>query len=150
MRKLFILAFIVIFVVIFCFILLNKKEKQVEVCFKNNCFNVKIASTPSERERGLMFVESMERNEGMLFVFEKEDNYYFWMKNTIIPLDIIWINSAKKVVFIQEKAQPCLSEEFCPSINPEASASYVLELNAGMVKEVGIKIGDAIIFKVKN
>jgi uncharacterized membrane protein (UPF0127 family) len=146
MRKFFAVALfvVIIFVAFFCFAVFNKKEKLTEVCFKNNCFHVKVASTPSERERGLMFVESMKRDKGMLFVFEKQGNYFFWMKNTLIPLDIIWIDGDKKVVFIKENAQPCSGEEFCPSINPGVNALYVLELNAGMAQEIGLKLGDTI------
>ena len=55
-----------------------------------------------------MFRESLNENSGMLFIFPKEDFHNFWMKNTLIPLDIIWINSAKEIVFIENNAQPCL------------------------------------------
>jgi len=133
------------------FLFFNKNVKQGSVCVNNFCFQVKIAKTPQELVNGLMFRKSLEQNKGMLFIFEKEDNYPFWMKNTLIPLDIIWINSNSKVVFISE-SQPCPPAQtgqssICPSINPFADAKYVLEINAGLSKKIGLKLGDTVIIK---
>ena len=64
-------------------------------------------------KNGLMFRENMDSDRGMLFIFEKEGEYPFWMKNTLIPLDIIWINKDKEVVFISENAQPCEEGKPC-------------------------------------
>ena len=76
----------------------------------------------------------------MLFVFDKADMYPFWMKNTLIPIDIIWIDSQKKVVYIFENAQPCIQED-CIGINPEVKAQYILEVPAGQASNSGIEIG---------
>lgn len=119
------------------------KDKN-RVCFENNCFNVEIAETDSERSRGLMFREKLDLDKGMLFIFEEEGEYSFWMKNTLIPLDIVWINEVKEVVFIGENARPCTEEYVCPSINPGKNAKYVLEINAGIAEKIGLKIGDKI------
>ena len=62
------------------------------------------------------------------------------MKNTLIPLDIIWINTNKEIVFIKENVQPC-GESLCQSINPAKSAKYVLEINGGISKEIGLSVG---------
>ena len=77
----------------------------------------------------------------MLFVFEKEGIYPFWMKNTLIPLDIIWLDRDGKVVFIKEDAQPC-TNHICPKINPNKKAKYVLEVNSGIIKQIGLSVGD--------
>jgi len=87
--------------------------------------------------------ESLEPNQGMLFIFEKEGEYPFWMKNTLIPLDIIWINGEKNVVFVSQNTQPCL-EDPCPTIEPNEKAKYVLEINGGISKEMGLAVGDKI------
>lgn len=116
------------------------------VCFKNNCFAVEIAETNLERSHGLMFREKLDLDKGMLFVFEEEGEHSFWMKNTLIPLDIIWINKAKEVVFISGNSQPCQEEYACPSINPGKNAKYVLEINAGVAEKIGLKVGDKICF----
>ncbi len=119
---------------------------ETMVCFEDKCFMVEIADTPEERAEGLMFRESLEPDKGMLFVFGQESEYGFWMKNTIIPLDIIWINSDGEVVFISKETRPC--DESCPFIRPDRKAKYVLELNAGVSDEIVLGIGDKI--KIKN
>ena len=119
-------------------------EKQNQVCFKNYCFKVELAKTAEEISRGLMFRKTLDSDRGMLFVFEKEGNYYFWMKNTLIPLDIIWINKDNEVVFISDETKPCEEEYSCPSVNPDKNAKYVLELNGGTAKKIGLGAGDKI------
>ena len=118
-----------------------RNKRQGRVCFKNNCFEVELSITNEEQMLGLMFRKSLGKNKGMLFVFEKEGGSSFWMKNTLIPLDIIWINENKEVVFISENTQPC-KEDSCFSIAPDKKAKYVLEINAGISKEIGLKVGD--------
>ena len=123
-------------------------ERQNRVCSKSNCFDVELAVTPGKIARGLMFREYLDSDKGMLFVFKEEGNYPFWMKNTLIPLDIIWINGDKEVVYISENATPC-KEDFCPQINPSKDAKYVLEVNGVISKKIGLKIGDKIILDIK-
>jgi len=116
-----------------------------KVCYENECFEVEIADDPAERAKGLMFRESLERDKGMLFIFEETGIYPFWMKNTFISLDIIWLDSSGEVVFIKENAMPCL-EEPCESFNPSVEARYVLEFSSGFVEEKDVSLGD--IFKI--
>ena len=75
------------------------------VCFENNCFDVDIALTESEKEKGLMYVEHLNENKGMLFVFENEGQHSFWMKNTLIPLDILWIDEDLNINHIEKNVQ---------------------------------------------
>ena len=117
------------------------KDFLSSVCINENCFQVASAKTQSERERGLMNVGSLDKDKGTLFIFDKDGIYPFWMKNTLINLDIIWIDSNKKIVFIKENAEPC-KNFICPSIVPLVKASYVLEINAGLCQEIGLKLGD--------
>jgi len=116
------------------------KEGKNRACFENHCFNLELASTPKERDRGLMFRETLDSGKGMLFIFEKEGNHAFWMKNTLIPLDIIWLNKDKEVVFISENAQPC-KEDSCSLIEPGKETKYVLEINGGISKRIGLAVG---------
>lgn len=111
------------------------------VCVKDNCFKVEIAKTEKQREEGLMERKSLDKDKGMLFIFDKESIYPFWMKNTFISLDIIWIDNSYKVVDIKENNKPC-NNIFCSSIYPSSKAKYVLEINAGLCSELGIKKGD--------
>ena len=143
-NKFFILIFIIlILLTIFIYTQTNKNK----ICFNKNCFKVEIVSNQEELSKGLMFRESLNKNSGMLFIFPEEDIHNFWMKNTLIPLDIIWINSAKEIVFIQKKAQPCL-EEPCEIFTPDKEALYVLEINSGIAKEIGLEIWSKVNFKI--
>ncbi len=134
---LFILLLLIFVVVASLFF---NKSKTAKVCFNQNCFLVEIAKKPVEKKRGLMFRKSLEQGKGMLFVFDEEGNYPFWMKNTLIPLDIIWLDKNQAIVFIKENAPPCT--EICDSINPKRDAMYVLEVNSGASRQLKLKIGD--------
>src|SRR3989344_4316807 len=141
------LIFIILFfsVVFSLFLYFNSNENKV--CFSENCFKVEIASKFEELSKGLMFRESLDENSGMLFIFSEENFYNFWMKNTLIPLDIIWINSDKKIIFIERNVQPCL-EEICETYSSGEKALYVLEINAGIAEEIGLEIGDELNIKI--
>lgn len=148
-KKVVFLIIILILFLILEFFLMNKENKQQpQVCFKDNCFNVELVTTLEEQKRGLMFREDLASDEGMLFVYDKEKELGFWMKNTLIPLDIIWINENKEVVFISRKAQPC-QDENCPTIKPGIKAKYVLEINGGMAGKIDLNVGDKVIFDIK-
>ena len=106
------------------------------VCSKKVCFAVEIAKTKAEREKGLMYRESMPELSGMLFIFEKSAIYNFWMKNTLIPLDMIWMDEDLRVVRILT-AEPC-REDPCKIYAPEVEAMYTLEVNAGLAAKYNI------------
>jgi uncharacterized protein len=104
--------------------------------------DIEVVSRQEEIMRGLMYRPQMAENRGMLFVFPGEEERSFWMKNTYIPLDIIFVDAGKKIVTIQDNTQP-LSTESVPSYKP---ARYVIEVNAGFAEKHGIKPGDAVTF----
>ena len=104
-------------------------------------FFVEKAITPEQRERGLMYRKSLGSNKGMLFLFEKPLVIRMWMKDTLIPLDMIFINK-NKIVAIYQNAQP----KDLRVISSKVFATGVLEINAGMVKKHQIHIGDQISF----
>jgi uncharacterized membrane protein (UPF0127 family) len=91
-----------------------------------------------------MFRKNLANNQGMLFVYQDEGRHTFWMKNMRFPLDIIWIDSNKRVVDIYEFALPC--KEFCKTISPQSAAKFILEVNAGFVRKHQIKIGNTVSF----
>lgn len=103
-------------------------------------FSVVVAATPQEQARGLMYVESMPRLAGMLFVYETPRAVSFWMRNTLIPLDMVFIDEAGVVQHIHVMAQP-LDET--PIFGPE-STQYVLEINGGMSDMLGLAAGDEV------
>lgn len=104
-----------------------------------------LARTDSERARGLMFRPKLLPDQGMLFVFEREDLHAFWMKNTLIPLDMLWLDPNRRVVHIERDVPPCKSDP-CPSYGPSRAALYVLELPAGAAARLGLKPGDRLDF----
>ncbi len=105
-----------------------------------------LAYTDETRMRGLMFRESLPDDAGMLFIFPYMDQHSFWMKNTLIPLDIIWLNDRKEIVYIAT-AQPC-TEDPCASYVPMQKAKYVLEVNEGFTKKHSIKMGTRLEFTI--
>jgi hypothetical protein len=121
---------------------------ESQVCFGQQCFSVQLAKTSAEQEKGLMFVKQLDQNSGMLFIFNKESIYSFWMKNTLIPLDMIWMDGNNKVVYIADSVQPCKTV-ICPIIMPKGPAKYVLEINSGISKNLGIKVGDVAQINIK-
>ncbi|MCF7812169.1 DUF192 domain-containing protein [Candidatus Gracilibacteria bacterium] len=102
---------------------------QTTVKIGEQSWEVEIAREPWERQRGLMHRDSLGSGKGMFFVFQNEDFHEFWMQNTFLPLDVIWISSDKKVVDVQT-LQPC-KESPCPNFKPNQKALFVLEVNAG-------------------
>jgi uncharacterized protein len=136
MKKLIIVTSIMLLL----FLWIDSDNEVNIVCYEDECFNVEIADSAVKRSEGLMFREYLE--DGMLFIFDKEGKYSFWMKNTLIPLDIIWIGKDSEIVFISRNVQPCL--EVCESIKPDVNALYVLELNAGESSRLGMGVGDGI------
>lgn len=121
-------------------------DSEAVVIINDFELNVEIADDSSERSTGLMYRESLPSNSGMLFIFPREGIYSFWMKNTKIPLDIIWIDKSFQVVHIEQDAQPCL-ELVCKKYISQESASYVLETNAGWVKRAEVEIGSRVTIK---
>lgn len=104
--------------------------------------DIEFAESEYETQTGLMYRKSMQPNRAMLFIFEDESQRSFYMKNTEFALDIIYINSAYKIVSIQKNAQP-FDKSSLPS---QAPAKYVLEVNAGQSDQWGLEAGDVIQF----
>lgn len=147
------------FLVFFCIIIFvsckddKKVIKQTEVTFKKEGelsiiksdstkiqLDIEIADTEYDTQTGLMYRNSMTNNQAMLFVFENEQPRSFYMKNTRIPLDIIFIGENKKIVSFQKNAQP-FNETSLPS---NAPAKYVLEVNAGLADTWHLEVGNTI------
>jgi uncharacterized membrane protein (UPF0127 family) len=103
-------------------------------------FEVELATTPAEREQGLMFRKSMAPNAGMLFLYPGEQPVAFWMKNTLIPLDMLFLKADGSIVQIAHNALP-LDETPIPSNQP---VKAVLEVNGGTAAALGIKEGDRV------
>ena len=137
---------IIILVVFGCCSLGLSKNEYIQIFFQNGKKIIaEVAITDVERQRGLMYREKINEDQGMLFVFEEEGIYSFWMKNMNIPLDILWLNKEKRIIHIEINVPPCYQEP-CQSYESVIPALYVLELKAGFVENNGIKIYDRIDF----
>jgi uncharacterized membrane protein (UPF0127 family) len=112
-------------------------------CIRGDCFSVEVSSKPDEIERGLMFRQRLGNGSGMLFIFNRDDNHPFWMKNTLMPLDIIWIDGSGRIVFIAKDVQPC-GTGACRLISPGVVSRYVLEINGGLSDIYGFSNGDEV------
>ncbi|MEG1678932.1 MAG: DUF192 domain-containing protein [Stenotrophomonas sp.] len=109
-------------------------------------YNVELAQNDETRARGLMFRDQMDADHGMLFVHDREEPQAYWMKNTRIPLDILYFDSQRRLVGQQRDVPPCSAGDMCPpypSFNP---ALYVLELNAGQAAKLKLEDGAELTF----
>ena len=111
----------------------------VKMKIGDRTFDLEVAKTSEQQAIGLMKRDSMPENHGMIFVFEDEHMLEFWMKDTRIPLDIIYTDGTGKVVWVQTMQPYDLS-----TVSSQVPAQYAIELNAGMGKKLGIKIGDVL------
>jgi len=123
-----------------------RSEPRVIISTKNGkeyAVRVEIADTPAKREMGLQYRRELDDDQGMLFLFPAEEVLTFWMKNTPIPLDMIFIGSDMKIVGIVHDAVPFS----LTTRSVGAPSRFVLEIKGGRVKRQGINVGDAVRFE---
>lgn len=125
------------------------KQQISKVCFDSTCVVVEVAQTPEQLSQGLQYREHLDKDKGMIFIFPEPSKANFWMKNTLIPLDMIWFNSAGEVVYIKKNAPPCLSG-LCPTYGSDELTKYVLEVNAGFTDAYNIGVGDGAQIKIET
>ncbi len=109
-------------------------------------YAVEIADDDAERARGLMFRDELADGTGMLFIHDRQEPQAFWMKNTRIPLDILYFDEARRLVAQQRDVPPCSAGNACPPYPSNAPARYVLELNAGEAEKLKLVDGAKITF----
>jgi uncharacterized membrane protein (UPF0127 family) len=109
-------------------------------------YSIEIADDNAERERGLMFRDAMDADHGMLFIHDFQAPQAYWMKNTRIPLDILYFDDARKLVSMQRDVPPCSMGDRCPPYPSAAPARYVLELNAGEAAKLKLETGSELKF----
>ena len=103
-------------------------------------FFVEVADTDQLREQGLMHRDHLAKDRGMRFVFEHEQIWAFWMKNTLIPLDVLWLDAEGRIVDVAEGMQPCEATP-CPLYHPDQASSFALEIAAGRYAEEKLQLG---------
>ena len=128
---------IVLLSVLFLIFISCQSETKAKLMINEKTYTVEVANTQEKRSKGLMFRKHLPENTGMLFVFSYEDYRYFYMKNTLIPLDIAFFDSQMKIVSIKQM-EP-LDETTVPS---DKKAMYALEMNKGFFEKERINVGD--------
>ena len=121
---------------------LFKPASTTRIKFGGVVLTVEIAATPADQQKGLSDRDSMAPDHGMLFVFNSEEMWGFWMKGMRFSLDIIWFDSQKRSVFIEQGLAPCPPQN-CPIYTPPVNAMFVLEVNAGFVGAHNVSFGDS-------
>ena len=117
------------------------EQAHGKVILKGQTFSVELATTPAQRARGLMFRASMPANHGMLFLFTQPRRMAFWMKNTAMPLDILFFDQQSRLIAAHYNVPPCRSTP-CPHYSSGPPAALVLELNGGRSAPLRLKQGD--------
>ena len=121
--------------------------KGPRIVFPDNfAVKVEIAADDETRAQGLMYRDQLANDRGMIFLFAQSGDYPFWMKNTLIPLDMIWIDEQKKIVHVAHGVPPCKADP-CPSVPPGAPAKYVLEVAAGVAARHNLANGQTLRFE---
>lgn len=146
MTVLFRQKLIIVFLALIAFVTLWYATHPLgtKVAIGGHVFNVELALTQREKEKGLGFRESLGVNDGMLFVYDHGEQYGFWMKGMRFPLDFIWI-AGDHVADITENVPPPKDEnEQLASYQPIVSVDKILEVNAGTIDRLGIKVGDKV------
>jgi uncharacterized membrane protein (UPF0127 family) len=130
-----------IFILLLTSAVLSEDLLKIPLYIKSKEIWVEVAKTPEELNHGLMGRNHLEKDEGMLFVFEKEDYHSFWMKDTKIPLSIAFIDQEGRIVSIQDMKPLTLESHTPPKV-----IRYALEMKKGWFSSNGIKVGDIIRF----
>ncbi|KRG44966.1 ACR family protein [Stenotrophomonas pictorum JCM 9942] len=109
-------------------------------------YQVEVAQDDESRARGLMFRDQMDADHGMLFIHDREEPQAYWMKNTKLALDILYFDSARRLVSQQRDVPPCSAGNACPPYPSFKPARYVLELNAGQAARLKLEDGAELTF----
>jgi uncharacterized protein len=124
------------------------EKRSIRVYFPNgDSVRAEPAITAPERERGLMFRQTLERDRGMLFFMGEETIHPFWMKNVNFAIDILWLDGQRRIVHMARNVPPCRKDP-CPTYPPLLPSLYVLEIAAGRADELGLKLNDQLEFSV--
>lgn len=130
------------------FFILSKMTPAVALYIGSGVFDSTVAYTQVEREKGLSGVESLAPNQAMIFTYPTDDDWKIWMKDMEIPIDIVWLDKDKKVIYIVKNAQP---EEGTSNIyTPKSDARYVIELPAGSVDKHAVQLSQVAVFDINN
>ncbi len=126
--------------------LLRLRYRLVKVAYRNRVIRAYLADSFAKKMFGLMYRDRLEEGRGMLFVLGRESviEASIWMLNMKFSIDVVWMDENGRIIDILENAKPCTSMFGCKTYAPESKAKYVLELNSGSVRDLGIRHGERI------
>lgn len=140
---LYIIGLLIVISVGYVYYRLSSVPNSGQVIINDAVFTVQIADSDYERAQGLSGVPSLRDNQGMLFLFDAPGNYLFWMKDMLIPIDIVWIDSNWQIVHIEHAVSP---DSYPKTFGTEIPSQYVLEVAAGTAEQLKIRVGNTIQF----
>jgi uncharacterized protein len=141
-------VFLVLALIIIFIVMPNFNFSTVDLQLGDNRFRANVVSDEAGRRQGLSGVMEMAADEALLMVYPSSDNWGIWMKDMNIPIDIVWLDSDKRVIYIVKNASPSISTS--QVFTPPTPAKYVVELPAGTVNVSNIKPGSAAIFQINE
>lgn len=146
MIKRILLIILLLIIIYFVFIIFYRpKTNTVSITLNKTKYNFEIAKTISQKSLGLSGRTSLCKNCGMIFVYQREGNYPFWMKNTLIPLDMIWLDKTGKIVsYHNAQPEPNVPLTKLKSYINSTPAQYILEINSLDFDKLNLKVGDII------
>ena len=121
---------------------IESQNQAIWCLFEKPCINLEVSNTENKHKTGLMFRQELKKFNGMIFVFSPNQKVKFWMKNTYIPLDMIFIKN-KRILDIIKDVQPCKQKK-CPLYGPDFSVDSVIEIYSGEANRLNLKEGDLI------
>ncbi|MCF7865613.1 MAG: DUF192 domain-containing protein [Candidatus Pacebacteria bacterium] len=110
----------------------------------SSSYKILLANTDELRQKGLGSRQGIDTNEVMLFVFDNEAKHFFWMKDMLFPIDMVWLDKDKKVIYIEQNVAP---DTYPKAFGPQVDSQYVLEFQEGTVKREGLSLGEQITFE---
>lgn len=128
---------------VFCEI---SSPQKIPVTLKNYTFTAELATDSISRAQGLSNHVALNKHQAMLFIYPEPGIYNYWMPNMNYPLDILWFDQNKKLIYIKENLPPCKSRADCPIYGPATASQYVLEIPANLSKELQLQLGETINF----
>ena len=135
-----------IFSLLCCLLNFFSQRKFTKVSISNKTIKAEVADNLAKRTVGLSEREELKEKEGMLFIFDKEGHYGFWMLNMKFPIDIVWISKNKTIVGFVENAKPCTYN--CTVYKPNKPILYALEVRSGFCKKYNVRSGQKVFFNI--
>ena len=127
-----------------------QKYKVKEIKINGKKIKAIVAETSTKRTIGLMYTERLSKNMCMLFVFNRDGRHGIWMLNMKFSIDVLWLDSKKRIICLKENLKPCKGILNCEVSYPEKRARYIIELNSGYVKSNGLKVGSMASFNAQS